>query len=260
MVRATTTGLCIQRGPFSETSQIVQFLTDDLGRIACIAKGAFREKNNYKGNFDLLGLSRLTLSMPRGEGMALLSQGELLEEHARLHKDLKAFAGAALVAELLRFGVPEGQNIHGLFDLACGALQSLDRGRVPEDHVLFAFQSTFLKMLGYEPELDHCTECRLQPAAGNRLAVFPGRGGVVCRRCRPAFEEGLNLSWKASRAVVLGQGADPLQPGFPELAGNLVCEIWAFFELFFQYFLERRINSYAFMKTFQRGSRNPSGG
>ena len=56
MARHVTEAICIYRNPYGDTSQIVHWLTRDLGREAALIRGAFREKNRYQGNEDLLDL------------------------------------------------------------------------------------------------------------------------------------------------------------------------------------------------------------
>ncbi|MFH2000796.1 MAG: recombination protein O N-terminal domain-containing protein, partial [Planctomycetota bacterium] len=79
----STTGLTLQRVPFSETSQVTTFLTHDLGRVVSMVKGAFRTKNNFQGNMDLMELSRLTFSKPKGGSMLLLRHRVLLNRYPR---------------------------------------------------------------------------------------------------------------------------------------------------------------------------------
>ena len=249
MARSTTLGISIQRTPFSETSQIVHFLTKDWGRIVCIAKGAFRDKNSYQGNIDLLSLNRITVSKRKGGSMALLSQRNLMNHFPGIRSNMKRFACAALMGELLRKGIQEGQKIPGVFQLALSVLDALDRGEVSADLILISLQAALLKMLGYEPVLDRCVECQSIPAPGNILTAFPGRGGVICQRCRDGETARITLSYETSRLIIESSyGRVPRPPQSPVSAG-ILREAWDFFELFFQYFLEKRINSYAFIRS-----------
>ncbi|RJR31260.1 MAG: hypothetical protein C4574_01355, partial [Candidatus Latescibacterota bacterium] len=61
MAAQSTLGIAIQRVPFSESSQVVHFLTRDNGRLVCMARGVFRPKSGLHGGIDLLTLNRITL-------------------------------------------------------------------------------------------------------------------------------------------------------------------------------------------------------
>ncbi|MHC4941907.1 MAG: DNA repair protein RecO [Planctomycetota bacterium] len=254
MVPQTTLGVPIQRSPFSETSQIVHFLTQDWGRIVCMVKGAFRPKNNFRGNIDLLELNRISITRSRGSSIALLRSRKLLERYGVLHQHIGAFAHASLAAELIRHGVQERQKIPGLFELTLGVLSALEQGEVPPILLSFLFQGVYLSMLGFEPVLDHCVECRAEPAPGSLLAVFPKRGGVVCRHCRENDGEELRLSWDASRIIVHSIARDLPWLLQLKLDPRLTGEIWAFYTLFTQYYLEKRVNAYAFIKQIESGT------
>jgi DNA repair protein RecO (recombination protein O) len=251
---STTTGISIQRTPYSESSEVVDFLTRDFGRITCMVKGAFRQKNNYQGNIDLMVLSRLTLARKRGRSMALLRQRRLVEHYPGARRKLESFGLVALMAELLRRGIQEDQIIPGLFDLTVNTLDALEEGAVPSPWALFVFQGTFLKKLGYEPVLDRCANCHTQPPQGSALTFYPGLGGVVCRQCNNNGMEGFPLSWRASRVIMASMIHSPLEYPFPSLPEMLAQEVWLFFKHFFQYFLEKRINAYAFIHYLDRAS------
>lgn len=254
MTVPATLGISIQRSPFSETSQIVHFLTRDFGRIACIVKGAFREKNGFQGSIDLLVLSQIRFTRRKGRSMALLRGRKLLDHYPGLHEDIRAFSHAALMAELLRSGVQEGQGIAGLFPLLVRALEALGKDRERDDTVVLAFQAALLKMMGYEPMLDQCVECHARPGPGSLLTAYPRHGGIVCRNCRRAGREGYVLSWNAADFLRECLVADPFSADSSSLNPRITGELWAFFEGFFQYFLEKRINSYAFIRSLDRVS------
>jgi DNA repair protein RecO len=211
-----------------------------------MVKGAFRAKNSYQGNFDLLVLSEISLAGQR-RALPLLRQRRLLHHYPRLHRHLNAFAHAALVGELVKKGTQEGQKIQGLFPLVLRTLDALDRSEAPPGSVLLTFQGALLGMLGYRPVLDRCVHCSTRPPSGSLLRVYPVHGGVVCRHCRRQGDQGLDLSWNASR-LVLSTVHPAYEAEWVREASVIESKTaWDFFELFFQFFLEKRINSYAFI-------------
>jgi DNA repair protein RecO (recombination protein O) len=248
MTPFSTTGISMARSPFSETSQVVHFLTRDHGRVVCMVKGAFRVKNNFQGNLDLLGLSRITFSRTKGSAMALLRQRTLLESYTGIRHDLRRFAGASLMIELMKRSVQEGQRIPGLFSLTLNVLHAMETGQAEAEPLLFFYQGALLRMLGFAPVLDRCTECGARPSEGRLLAVFPGYGGIVCRNCRNGEGEGFHLSWNAARLIALCTQGELKSVLAIALDAKTALEAWTFYELFFQYHLERRINAYAFLR------------
>ena len=173
-----TLGLSIQRFRFSETSQIVHFLTKDWGRIVCLVKGAYRPKNNFKGNIDLMELSRITFIRQKGSAIYLLRARKLMGNYPTLHQKIDAFAQSCLVTELLRHGVQEHQKIPGLFELVLVLLDSLESGKLPHQQVSFFFQGMFLRLLGYALNLDYEAQ-RQEPVEEQRFYEYRVEQGPV---------------------------------------------------------------------------------
>ena len=213
-----------------------------------MVKGAFREKNNYQGNIDLMVLSRITIAGHKRKGLAMLRNRELLKHYPRVRKDMKAFASAALMGELLCSIVQERQQIRGLFSLVTGVLDALQNRPGSEELAMFVLQGRLLKVSGYEPVLDRCVSCSARPSAGNLMTVVPGRGGIVCRRCIGGEKDSLRISWNASQLIYKSIYYDPLRVDGQGVGSGVIKEVWSFYQLFFQYFLEKKINSYAFIR------------
>lgn len=78
MALTTTTALCLRKVDFSETSQILTLLTDKLGIVGAIAKGAKREKSSIGGPLDLMCLYNVVLYDRSKRGtLSILAQAEL---------------------------------------------------------------------------------------------------------------------------------------------------------------------------------------
>lgn len=248
MARHVTEAICIYRNPYGDTSQIVHWLTRDLGREAALIRGAFREKNRYQGNEDLLDLSLVTFSTRKAGGLALLHERRLIESFPGLRQRLDLFAAGFLVAEVLRWSLPIGQKTPGLFKLVKDTLYALSSGGRERDIILFTFLGGMLKMLGLEPVLSCCTACGRTPAQGARLFVSPRHGGIVCRNCRSDMKTGIAISAEAARLIQATPKVSPLSIEGERLAKTLNNELWSFFELFVTYFLEREMKSFVFAR------------
>jgi DNA repair protein RecO (recombination protein O) len=248
VARYVTEAICISRAPFGETSQVVHWLTRDLGREACLIRGAYRAKNRYHGNEDLLNLSRVTLSTRKGGALALLQERKLLETFPGLRQRLDRFAAGALVVEIVRWSTPVGQKAPELFNLVKDTLYALDRCGRERDIILFTFLGGMLKMTGFEPVLTSCTACSRVPAQGARLYVSPRHGGIVCRNCRSDMKQGVTISAEAARLILAAPQVSPTAIVGFELSESMSTELWAFFELFLTYFLEKELKALAFAR------------
>lgn len=246
-VRATE-AICIQTAPFGDTSQVIHWITRDFGRVACLAKGAFRLKNRYNGNEDLLTLSRITIFQRRGSGLGLLRERRLIETFPGLRSGLGRSAAGFLIVEMLRRTVQEGQVIRGLFDHLKDTLYALNDCGPERDIILFAFLGRLLRMLGFEPVLARCVLCERDAAGARKLFVSPRHGGVVCRSCRSDLNDGITISAAAAEVVRKAPQVDPTSLRGRRLAGAVNGEVWYFYELFLTHLLERELKSFAYAR------------
>ncbi len=244
----TTEAICISRSPFRETSQVAHWITRDFGRIACLAKGAYRDKNRFEGNEDILTLSRITFFLRPGQGLGLLRERRLIDYFYGLRKDLGRLSAGYLLLEVVRRSIQEGQKIEYLFDLLKQILSALSGCEGTADIILFTFLGRFLRMIGFEPVLSRCTTCDRDAAEANLLYIDPGQGGVVCRNCRSDMRQGVVISSEA--AAVIESAAHAKRMAVPDrtLAQGVSRELWAFFEFFLTYVLERKLDTFDFAR------------
>lgn len=155
--------------PFRDSSLILELLTADYGRIACIAKGARRDKQRRQRALQpfapllvtLLGRHDLkTLGPLEGAGQPLWLQG-------------RAVYGGLYVNELLVRLLPEGESQVSVFAAYQSLLTALAAlagdSSVGLELPLRRFELSLLQSLGSCPELDFCP---LENAPINATATY----------------------------------------------------------------------------------------
>jgi DNA repair protein RecO (recombination protein O) len=186
--RVDTAAIVVQRFAWGETSQIVHLLTEALGRVVVLAKGAHRDKNSFEGPLDLLVKGEVSISLVRGRELGLLTRRRVVTNHPRLRLDLARFAGASHVLEQLLHFEPVGagpSESYRLFERALAALETVERRRVPL--LLLAFDARLAQLHGLTPDVSACVRC----GSPRSLARFVASdGGVVCASCLTRSDEG----------------------------------------------------------------------
>lgn len=163
---------------WSESSQILELLTREQGRIAAIAKGAKRPYSQLRAV--LLPFQRLTVQLgsrreAQGSEVALLRSAEWAGGGAML-------GGAALLAgfhlnELLLRGLARHDPHARLFDAYAATLPVLAGGDDAEvAAALRAFELCLLGETGVLPELSRITATQQPVAAAARYALLPEVG------------------------------------------------------------------------------------
>ncbi len=189
----STTALVLRIVPFSETSQVVTWLTPEHGKIVTMVKGALRRNSQFQGQYDLFCLSEL-LFYPRWESsLHVARECCMINPRPHLRGNWKAAACASYCADLMANWLPaQSPNPEG-FRLLDGVLNSLDDPN-PAAALVPWFELRLLELAGVGPGLKFCQGCRaawpFAPAGGNpaqRDCFFvPAQGGILCPACLAA--------------------------------------------------------------------------
>ncbi|HEV2129985.1 MAG TPA: DNA repair protein RecO [Longimicrobiaceae bacterium] len=177
--------LILQAFPYSDTSKILRFYTLTHGLRSAIAKGAQRPKSRFGGLLEPFTEGDALIFLKEGRDLHTLSGFDLLRSRQSLGRDLTAFAGASLLAELLlRFGTEEPHP--ALFKVMSRSLDDIARTAQPgTEQAVLSGVWLVISLLGFQPELDACVTCgrALDPQQSTRFDA--GGGGVACSNCRP---------------------------------------------------------------------------
>jgi DNA repair protein RecO (recombination protein O) len=159
--------------PWRETSLIVELLTRDHGRIACVAKGAKRPRSTVRGV--LLAFQPLHVGFSGRQELRTLTSAEWLGGMASPQGDglLCAFYLNELIVRL----VPRDDPHPVLFDGYAQALVALGLDASIEA-TLRRFEWLLLREIGYALDLERDADDRPIEAT-RRYAVLPGRGFVA---------------------------------------------------------------------------------
>ncbi len=178
--------LVLQAFPYGDSSKILRLYCRDHGLRSVIAKGALRPRSRYGGLLEPFTEGVAHFYLKEGRDLHTLSGFDLVRSRQALGRDLGAFSGASLVAELLlRFGTEEPHP-----ELFAAAVAALDRIVLaePGEVVPQALAAVWevVSLLGYRPELEACVHCGRGLVADEAARVDVDAGGTSCLRCRPS--------------------------------------------------------------------------
>ena len=183
-----TTGIVLRQDPFSKTSQIVSWLTPDHGRVATVAKGAKRTKNDLLGQYDCFYTCELLFYHTHHSSLHILKECSPIAPRTGLRADWRATVGASYLCDLLNRLTPPGGAHPVLFDWTNSTLDFLSGQGVTETVLNWA-ELKLLELLGVAPKLSGCLVCGSNAAAEDRPIAFSiSRGGLICPTCRKAAD------------------------------------------------------------------------
>ena len=206
----TTRCVVLQTHRYSETSKILRLMTEEHGPRSAIARGALRPKSRISGLTEPFAEGRATIYLKANRDLHALSDFELIRERQALGGDLRRFAGASVLCELVLRLAPEHADAHlyrvlvdGLDELIAASADSAGTAALQQIWRLVV-------TLGFGPALDACVSCGriVEPDAGGRFDH--AAGGVRCRECPPIGVELPAHELASLRALVIGRETPPV--------------------------------------------------
>ena len=186
--------ICLRTIDYSETSQVVHFLTRSSGVVRLLAKGAKRPKSSAGGAIDLLAEGDLVFIPSRGEALGTLVEFAETTTHSALRRDARRLYVALYMIELVGQMVAEGDPHVEVFDLLHGSLARLAHPDAPAGAVLAHYQWRLLEYVGLLGEFSNCVGCgRPVAETGREIHFSSALGGLLCPSCHIAAGDTLRL-------------------------------------------------------------------
>ena len=222
--KLVTKGIVLRATATKEADYILNILTDSLGRIAVVARGARRKGSRIAAGSELLAFSELVLYQ-RGNWY-YLDEASTISLFDGIRQDIELLSLASYFAEMTE----------------CDTLQK------PQSIVKAAFELKLLALSGYEPLLDGCAVCGTH---NPKEPVFDAQQGVLlCKECADHGGGGLLPldagSFAAMRHVLF---SEPKRMLSFSLSGETEKRFAAACEVFAQVQLDRRFKTLDFYKS-----------
>lgn len=207
--RRVERALILRRFPYGESSLVLHALTPAHGRVAWLAKGAYRPSSGFFAVFDLFDTLEVRWSARPHQELGLVTRATLVTRRAGLAHDLPRYRVALALLELAHLTGREEHEERALFRWLEQGLDLLAAGRVGAGLVRLSAQLALLRANGLEPALEACASCGTVATERARSTAFSfALGGRLCARC-------------AGEARARGRSLEELPAGLLRVAGSL---------------------------------------
>ena len=177
--KLVTKGIVLRATATKEADYILNILTDSLGRIAVVARGARRKGSRIAAGSELLAFSELVLYQ-RGNWY-YLDEASTISLFDGIRQDIELLSLASYFAEMTECVTAEDEPVPEILSLLLNSLYALDTLQKPQSIVKAAFELKLLALSGYEPLLDGCAVCGTH---NPKEPVLDAQQGVLlCREC-----------------------------------------------------------------------------
>lgn len=214
-----TVALVLRVTPFSNTSHVVFWLSEDGARVTTVVKGACRARSEFLGQYDLFYTCELVYYVRDHGGLHVARECTPLESRDRLRTDWTAAAAASYLCDLTMRTSEPGMHLPGAYALLRDSLDQF-AVRGGDLRVVHWFELKILECLGLKPELNTCGVCRkdISAAVSRPLPFSAPAGGIRCRGCEPDGQSSVMVDPAALSALRAWQRSSS-----PRYAANTVC-------------------------------------
>lgn len=240
--------LLLRRFAYGESSLVLHLLTPGAGKVALLAKGAYRPSSAFYAVFDLFDTLEVGWNRRTGQELGLVARADIRTRRSELAQDLERYRVAVARLELAQLTAREGHEERALFAWLESALDLLQRGRARPMLVGVASDLALLRQNGLAPALLDCASCGGRgEERGNEVAFSDALGGRLCAAC--AQRERARSGPVESLALNLVRVADSLLAATPpmlermQIDAGLLERLRLRVQRFLEYHLESRLRS-----------------
>lgn len=193
-------GIVIREEPMGDKDKRIVLLTEEMGKLPVLAKGALTSKSRFGALTQLFSLGDFVLT--KGKTFYYIKEAQLVENFYGLREDLERLGYATFMAEVAETFSLEGQENRDLVRLFLRGLlvqQASEEGKASKAADAFVFRT--LSDGGYFPDLRTCRSCgrSLEVLEEDESARFDfSLGSLICRNCSKG---GIRLHSGALRAL-----------------------------------------------------------
>jgi DNA repair protein RecO (recombination protein O) len=217
---------------YGEADVIVTLFTEELGKVAALARGARKSSRRFAAALEPMHTIRVTLDERPGADLFGLREAVVARPRSHLLGNLDRMNAAGQLLRWVRAGSPTRTPEPGVWAEVESLLERLEdrTDPLPARTHLAASGLRLLKHFGYGLVFDACARCG-KPCDPSRAAfVDAGTGGLVCQSCGGGASPAHHLVDARMRlrlsAAAAGRDA-ALEPGDTDIAETLVNEALA---------------------------------
>lgn len=170
---------------YGEADAVVTYLTEDLGKIAALGRGARASKRRFPGALESMHTQRITFDERPGAELAVLVESQIVRPRVRLASSLDRLEAAGQALRWIRAGSPPRIKEPSIWEELRSLLDALDESEEAKSPAsqLARAGLRLLSAFGYGLDFDACVRCGKRRAPERAGYVAASWGGVVCRAC-----------------------------------------------------------------------------
>ncbi|ASS65995.1 MULTISPECIES: DNA repair protein RecO [unclassified Paenibacillus] len=245
-------GIVIRSTDYGEGNKIVTLLTDTVGKVGVMARGAKKVRSRHTSLVQPFTYGEFVFF--RNAGLGTLNAGEIMESNHRLREDLDLSAYAAYAAELCDRAFQDEEAGAYLFHQLKACYDGLREGKDPAV-VIHLFEMKILEAAGYGPQLFECIHCGSDQGP---FRLSADGGGILCRRCHGRDPRAIPLEEGTLRLLRVLSALDMRRLGNIQVRPETSKQLKTALRVLMDTHLDLRLKSRSFLDSLERFAPDPS--
>lgn len=200
-------GVVIKEIPYKDNDKIITLMTDKLGKISCMAKGAKKTNSALLASCQLLVYSEFVLY--KGTSFYHINSAESIDTFYSLRTDYDKLQKAYEITKVLNSLVVESEDTENILSLYLNSLYVISKDMLSYDAVMSIFKLKILALLGYSPSIASCCNCNKRMLTDNNIGYYYSfnTNSILCGDCYNKLRQEDNIKIKNGWYVSLSMAA-----------------------------------------------------
>ena len=150
-------GIVIRESTYKDNDKIITILTDSIGKVSVIAKGAKKTNSPYLASSQYLVYSEFVLY--QNTSYFYLNSASVINTFYNLRIDLDKLQIVFELTKLINSVTDENQDCEKILKLFLNTIYALDKLDKDKKLIVNAFKIKLFTLLGFAPRQDKCANC-----------------------------------------------------------------------------------------------------
>lgn len=150
-------GIVIREVTYKDNDKIITILTDSLGKVSAIAKGAKKTNSSFLASSQFLVYSEFVLY--QNTGYFYLNSASVINTFYNLRIDFDKLQTVFEMTKLINSVTDENQDCDKILKLFLNTIYVLDKYEKDIKLVVNTFKIKLFSLLGFAPRQDKCSHC-----------------------------------------------------------------------------------------------------
>lgn len=163
-------GIVIKEVTYRDNDKIITILTDSLGKVSAIAKGAKKSNSPYLASSQFLVYSEFVLY--QNTSYFYLNSASVINTFYNIRVDLDKLDMAFNMTKLINMVTDENQDTEKILKLFLNTLYVIDKYNKNPKMVSTTFEIKLFTLLGFAPNVDRCNKCQKELLNSNINFIY----------------------------------------------------------------------------------------